>query len=114
MTAPRNTMKFRGYTARIDYDPNENLFIGEIVGLSELLTFHGAGVEELRADFEFAVNHYLASCAAMGSKPERQASGKLLVRLPPEIHAAATTAAAAAAQSLNQWIVEALAKASKL
>ncbi len=105
-------MKYRGYTARIDYDSSENLLVGEIVGLSEKLTFHGAGVDELRADFEFAVNHYLASCAAMGVVPEKQASGKLLIRIPPEIHAAATIAAAAQAQSLNQWIINALASAT--
>ncbi len=106
-------MKYRGYTARIDYDSTENLFAGEIVGLSEKLTFHGAGVDELRADFEFAVDHYLASCAAMGVVPEKQASGKLLIRIPPEIHAAATIAAAAQGQSLNQWIMDALASATQ-
>lgn len=106
-------MKYRGYTARIDYDSIENLFAGEIVGLSEKLTFHGAGVDELRADFEFAVDHYLASCAAMGVVPEKQASGKLLIRIPPEIHAAATVAAAAQGQSLNQWIMDALASATQ-
>ena len=106
-------MKYRGYTARIDYDATDHLFVGEIVGLSEQLTFHGAGVEELRADFEFAINHYMASCAAMGVAPEKQASGKLLIRIPPEIHAAATIAAAAQAQSLNQWIIVALTKATQ-
>ncbi len=108
----RNTMKYRGYTARIDYDPRDHIFVGEIVGLSEQLRFHGAGVDELRADFEFAVDHYLAACAAMGVKPERQSSGRLLIRVPPEVHAAATAAAAASAQSLNQWIVNALSKAT--
>ena len=106
-------MKYLGYTARIDYDSIENLFVGEIVGMSEQLTFHGASVQELRADFEFAVNHYLASCAAMGVAPEKQASGKLLIRIPTELHAAATIAAAASAQSLNQWIIVALTKATQ-
>ena len=104
-------MKYRGYSARIDFDSVENIFVGEIVGLSEALTFHGASVDELRADFEFAVNHYLSSCAAMGVTPERQASGRLLIRIPPEVHAAAATAAAASAQSLNQWISDQLSKA---
>ena len=108
-----NVMKYRGYTARIDYDAREHIFIGEIVGLSERLTFHGAGVDELRADFEFAVNHYLAACAAIGTVPERQASGKLLIRVPSELHAAAAVAAKASGQSLNQWIIESLTKATQ-
>jgi predicted HicB family RNase H-like nuclease len=98
-------MKYRGYTARIDYDGKDNIFTGVVVGLSEQLSFHGASVDELRGDFEFAINHYLASCKAAGVVPERQASGRLLVRMPSEVHAEAIVAAAAAGVSLNEWIV---------
>ena len=101
-------MKYRGYTARIDYDDRDHVFVGDIVGMSERLAFHGASVDELRGDFEFAVDHYLAACAAAGQKPERQASGRLLMRLPPDIHASAAAAAAAEGKSLNQWITEVL------
>ncbi len=103
-----NTMKYRGYTARIDFDDRDNIFVGDIVGLNERLTFHGASVDELRGDFEFAVDHYLAACAAAGQKPERQASGKLLIRIPADVHASAGAAAAAEGKSLNQWIAEVL------
>ena len=102
-------MKYRGYTARIDYDDHDNIFVGDIVGLSERITFHGGSVDELRGDFEFAVDHYLAACAATGQKPERQASGKLLIRIPAGVHASAAAAAAAEGVSLNQWITETLA-----
>jgi predicted HicB family RNase H-like nuclease len=106
-----NTMKHRSYAARIDYDAENNIFIGVVVGMKDTLRFHGASVDELRADFEFAVDHYLASCAAEGVKPERQASGRLLIRIPPEIHAAAAIAAAGESISLNEWIARALARA---
>jgi predicted HicB family RNase H-like nuclease len=104
-----NFMKYRGYTARIDYDSANNIFVGVVVGMKDTLSFHGASVDELRADFEFAVDHYLASCAAEGVKPERQASGRLLIRIPQDTHAAAAIAAAAASISLNEWIARALA-----
>ena len=106
-----NGMKHRGYTARIDYDAENNILVGEVVGLKEALRFHGASVDELRADFEFAVDHYLASCAAEGVKPERQASGRLVIRIPPATHAAAAIAAAGESISLNEWISKALARA---
>ena len=104
-------MKHRGYTARIDYDAENNILVGEVVGMKDTLRFHGASVDELRADFEFAVDHYLASCAAEGVKPGRQASGRLLIRIPPETHAAAAIAAAGESMSLNEWISQALARA---
>jgi predicted HicB family RNase H-like nuclease len=101
-------MKYRGYTARIDFDGRDSIFVGHVVGLSEKLSFLGASVEELRADFEFAVDHYLAACAEAGITPERQASGKLLLRMPAEIHAAAVAEAASKGVSLNEWIVDLL------
>jgi predicted HicB family RNase H-like nuclease len=105
-----NIMKYRGYTARIDFDCKVELFVGRLLGMNELIVFHGAGVEELRGDFEFAVNHYLAECARMGQKPERPASGKLLLRLPGEVHAAAIVAAAAEVKSLNHWVADTLSE----
>jgi predicted HicB family RNase H-like nuclease len=105
-----NAMKYRGYTARIDFDGRDYIFVGQVVGMSEKLSFLGASVEELRADFEFAVDHYLAACAAAGIAPKRQASGKLLLRMPPEIHAAAVAEAASKGVSLNEWIVDVLRK----
>ena len=108
-----NAMKYRGYTARIDFDPQVNVFTGRVLGMSESITFHGASVEELRADFEFAVDHYIAECERAGIKPEKPASGKLLLRLPADVHAAAIVTAAAEGRSLNQWLADIVANASQ-
>lgn len=107
-----NSMKHRGYTARIDYVASDHLFVGRVLGMSEQLVFHGASVDELRADFEFAVDHYLSECKKEGVPPEKPASGKLLLRLPPEVHAAAAVAAASVGKSLNQWVAEAVEEAA--
>ena len=48
-----------------------------------------------------------------GVTPERPASGKLLLRVPPEVHGGAMVAAQAAGMSLNQWAAEALGQAVK-
>ena len=108
-----NAMKYRGYAARIDFDPQIDVFSGRVLGLSEPITFHGASVDELRADFEFAVDHYIAECERAGQKPERPASGKLLLRLAPDVHSAATVAAAAEGKSLNQWLADVIASSTR-
>ena len=107
-----NSIKYRGYTARIDYDASDRIFVGRVLGMSEQLAFHGAGVDELHADFEFAIDHYLEECKKEGRSPERPASGKLLLRLPSDVHAAAMIAAASAGKSLNQWVLEVVASAT--
>lgn len=106
-----NTMTHGGYTARIEFDDRDNLFVGRILGLRSIISFHGETVDELRNAFAAAVQDYLDDCAAQGLDPEKPASGKLLLRLPPEVHGQALVAAQAAGKSLNQWATEALRKA---
>ncbi|WP_293752707.1 toxin-antitoxin system HicB family antitoxin [Limnohabitans sp. Rim8] len=51
---------------------------------------------------------YLADCKEQGVQPEKPASGKLLLRVPPEIHDRAIVAAQAAGKCLNRWATEVL------
>lgn len=103
-----NTMSFKGYTARIEYDERDNIFVGRILGIRSIISFHGETVAELRAEFEHAIKDYLAECKQEGVAPEKPVSGKLLLRVPPEVHGRALVAAKAAGKSLNQWATEVL------
>lgn len=106
-----NTMSFQGYTARVEFDDRDNIFVGRILGLRSIISFHGETVAELRAEFEAAVKDYLADCEELGVAPEKPASGKLLLRVPPEVHGKAMVVAQAAGKSLNQWATEVLERA---
>lgn len=103
-----NTMSYKGYTARVEYDERDNIFVGRILGIRSIISFHGETVAELRAEFERAIKDYLAECKKEGIHPEKPASGKLLLRVPPEVHGRALVAAQAAGKSLNQWATEVL------
>jgi predicted HicB family RNase H-like nuclease len=106
-----NTMTQGAYTARIEFDDRDNLFVGRILGLRSMISFHGETVAQLRRAFALAVKDYLQDCAAQGIAPEKPASGKLLLRVPPEVHSRAILAAQAKGKSLNQWATEALQRA---
>ena len=106
-----NTMTYEGYAARIDFNAEDMIFIGRVLGINDVISFHGETVAELTADFHNAVKHYLADCKRTGRKPEKPASGKLLLRIKPELHAAAAVKAEASGKSLNQWAAEALEEA---
>jgi predicted HicB family RNase H-like nuclease len=107
-----NTMTCKGYTARVEYDERDDLFVGRILGIRNIISFHGQTVGELRMEFEHAVKDYLADCKEQGLQPEKPASGKLLLRVPPELHGRAMVAAQAAGKSLNQWATEVLGRAA--
>ncbi len=108
-----NTMNHKGYTARIEFDERDNIFVGRVLGLRTMISFHGDTVAELRSDFEIAVEEFLRDCKEQGVRPEKPASGKLMLRVPPEIHGAALVAAQAAGKSLNQWATEVIQQASQ-
>ena len=101
-------MSHKGYAARVEFDERDNIFVGRILGIRSMISFHGETVGELRAEFEKAVEDYLRECRDLGIKPENPASGKLLLRVPPEVHGKALVVAQAAGKSLNQWATEVL------
>lgn len=108
-----NNMSYRGYTARVEVDTDDEILVGRVLGLRDVIGFHGRNVEELRQAFHEAVDSYLAACEQLGQAPERPASGRVMLRIPPEVHASALIAAQAAGKSLNQWAADVLQKASR-
>jgi predicted HicB family RNase H-like nuclease len=107
-----STMSYRGYVARIEYSDEDACFIGQIVGIQDVIGFHAESVKELRLAFEEAVDDYLAACERLGRSPQKPYSGKLMLRVPPEVHARAAMMAKAHGMSLNQWAAEVLSRVS--
>ena len=107
-----NGMNYKGYTARVEFDPRDNIFWGKVLGVEDRITFEGDTVAQLTQDFHDAIDFYLKDCLATGRAPQKPASGKLMLRIPPEVHGAALVAAQAAGKSLNQWAAKVLAEAA--
>ena len=64
-----NTMSHKGYTARVEYDERDNIFVGRVLGVRSIISFHGETVKELRTEFECSVKDYLADCKSEGVAP---------------------------------------------
>ena len=105
--------RLRTLYRRIEFDERDNIFVGRVLGLHTMISFHGETVAELRSEFETAIEEFLRDCKEQGVRPEKPASGKLMLRVPPEVHGAALVAAKAAGKSLNQWATEVLEEASQ-
>jgi len=102
------TMKYKGYKAHIEYSEEDGCFVGHIAGIRDVVGFHGESVTELRQAFEEAVDDYLETCAKLGKKPQKSYSGKIMLRIPPDIHAAVAIAAETSGKSINQLVAEIL------
>lgn len=98
-----NIMNYKGYSARVEYDDDDGIFFGQVAGLRDGIGFHADTVENLRKAFHEAVDDYIETCAKVGKEPEREYSGKVMLRLNPELHARIAKAAELAGMSINQW-----------
>ena len=104
-------MTYRGYSARVEYDAQDKLFVGHLAGIRDIIGFHGKSVAQLEKAFRETVDDYLATCEKLDQKPDKPYSGRLLVRVAPELHARASSAARRKGVSLNQWVARALERA---
>ena len=103
-----NTMTYKGYGARIEYDDDDGLFFGRIAGIRDGVGFHAEDVAGLREAFREAVDDYIETCAKIGKAPQKPYSGQIMVRVDPAVHAQAALAAELAGTSLAKWAEEQL------
>jgi predicted HicB family RNase H-like nuclease len=69
--AMSNTMTYKGYSARIEYDDEDGMFTGRLAGISDGVSFHADTVEALRDALHEAVEDYVETCAKIGKEPQR-------------------------------------------
>jgi len=105
-----NTLTYKGYTAIVGFSAEDECLVGHIAGINDVIGFHADSVEEIRKVFHETVDDYLATCAKIGREPNKPYSGKVTLRLPPELHAKLAVKAEMEGSSLNSWMVTALNK----
>ena len=62
-----NTMAYQGHTASMAFDTNDKIIVGRVLGIDDIISFHGSSVAEFEAAFHAAVDGYLAACAKLGA-----------------------------------------------
>ena len=107
-----NSMSYNGYTARMEFDAEDKIIVGRVIDIDNIITFHGESVVEFEAAFKTAVDGYIHACEQLGQAAEKPASGRLMLRVSPVVHAAAVKASARSGQSLNKWAEKVLGQAA--
>jgi len=101
-------MNYKGFEAVIEIDEDASILHGEVINTRDVITFQGKSVEELKQAFEDSVEDYFEFCASRHEEPEKPFSGRLLVRMPPELHRHIFLEARRLGKSLNSYIVDRL------
>lgn len=105
-------LTYKGYRASVIYDDEADVLHGEVLGPRSVITFQATSIEQLKREFEFSVEDYLAFCAERGIEPDKPSSGKISLRVSPQVHSAAISAASLEGMSLNAWISKTIEKAA--
>ena len=101
-------MTYKGYAAKIEFDETSKLLHGEVIGIRDVVTFQADSAADIENEFHTSVDDYLAFCRKRGESPEKPASGKFVVRVPPELHRRLSILAELEHTSLNSLVENAL------
>lgn len=101
-------MMYQGYEAVVEYDEDARILHGEVLHLQDVVTFQADCPADVEQAFHDSVDDYLEFCKENHRQPEKPYSGKVAVRMPPELHRQVTYAARKKKESVNSYIVRAL------
>ena len=105
-----NTMTYKGYAARIEYDDEDGIFTGRIAGIRDVVGFHADTVEGLREAFHEAVEDYIATTYNQATDKEKNAVGFVMTiyrrRLASSFHALRKISAATSTDRMGSMGVQ--------
>lgn len=61
-----NTLKYKNFVGVFNYIEEEKVMFGKIEGITDLVTFEGTSIEEIKKSFIEAVEDYLELCKEAG------------------------------------------------
>lgn len=76
-------MAYKGYTGKFEYDPEADIFHGEVLHLSDVITFQGRSIDELKQALADSVEDYLDFCAEEGGSPRKPFLDASISAFPP-------------------------------
>ena len=98
-------MKYKGYFGSAQIDVEAGVIRGTVIDVQDTITFQGASVKAAQKAFEESVDDYLEFCRSLGRTPEKPFSGKMLVRVTPDLHRKLSLAAQIKGVSVNRLVV---------
>ncbi|MBD5311716.1 MAG: type II toxin-antitoxin system HicB family antitoxin [Bacteroides sp.] len=102
-------LKYKGYSGTVEYSPEDNCLFGKVLGLKgTLISYEGNSIEEIKKDFEQAVDDYLESCRERGIEPAKPYSGRLVLRMPSELHEDIAETAASIGTTINDFVIRSI------
>ena len=105
-----NILKYKDFIGSVNFSAEDGLFFGKIEGIKSMVSFEGATVKELEADFKSAVNGYIDYCKRHGIDPKKSYSGKISITITPGEHSMIAAVAKSRGISVAAFVKDAINK----
>lgn len=96
------------FVGSVHFSTEDEIFFGKIEGISDLVTFEGGTVKELKQAFQESIEDYLELCESTGKEVFKSYKGSFNIRISPELHRKAVELATISGLSLNQFVENAI------
>ena len=73
----KGVLEYKGYHGTVEYSAEDNILFGSIIGITSLISYEAQSTDELKVNFESAVDEYLELCAEKGISPKKKYKGVL-------------------------------------
>lgn len=106
-----NNLTYKGYTGTIEASVEDGCLHGQLLFITDLVTYEGNTVDEIKTSFEEAVNHYLTYCKETGKPANKPYSGTFNVRVGQKVHRKAVEVAYHQGITLNDFVAQSIKSA---
>jgi len=103
-------MKYGDYVGTIEFDTDDKILYGKVIGISDEITYEGNTLDELETDFRETIDEYIEFCKEIDKIPEKSFSGKILLRTNPDLHSKIALSAQKQGKSVNSWLNDLISK----
>ena len=80
------SLKHGDYLGSVEFNAEDNILHGKIIGINDLVTYEASSVEELQEALKEAVADYLETCKELEKTPNKFFRGVFNVRTSNETH----------------------------
>ncbi|MDH3349602.1 MAG: toxin-antitoxin system HicB family antitoxin [Desulfobulbaceae bacterium] len=106
-------MNHKGYYAKVEFGPEDHIFVGLLLASVMLSVFMGNPSQNSNQPFVRQLITTWQPETKLDKSQTKPYSGNLMLRIPAEIHVAVAAAAEANGKSINQWADGVLDKESR-
>lgn len=103
-----NLLSYKNYNGSVEYSEEDECLFGKVIGIKSLISYEGNSIQELKQDFQNAIDEYLLDCEERNVQPEKAYRGSFNVRINPDLHRSIALYAIKHGKSLNSAVEEAI------